>query len=188
MPETEARTREPKTATVERREASVPRHGTQGASLGAWRAASWHAQTGVPPSTRTSLGAPPPLDGVSEAKRQSPDAEMRARERDGLFDMVKNAAGDALMSSPRIARRRRASTRLCWGPMITGRCSWVPALAALGRDDALIGWRKAPTYGCRKRGPAKVLCFAPVLYREPCNSNVSSRNGGHFCQKNPTAF
>src|SRR2546430_11905024 len=30
--ETEARTREPKTATVERREASVPRHGTQGAS------------------------------------------------------------------------------------------------------------------------------------------------------------
>jgi hypothetical protein len=32
---------------------------------------------------------------VSEAKRQSPDAAMRARERDGLFDMVKNAAGDA---------------------------------------------------------------------------------------------
>src|SRR5215813_13604972 len=30
----------PKTATVERREASVPRHGTQGASLGAWRIAS----------------------------------------------------------------------------------------------------------------------------------------------------
>ena len=32
MPETEARPREPKIATVERREASVPRHGTQGAS------------------------------------------------------------------------------------------------------------------------------------------------------------
>src|ERR671930_353088 len=32
-------TREPKIATVERREACVPRHGTQGASLGAWRAA-----------------------------------------------------------------------------------------------------------------------------------------------------
>jgi hypothetical protein len=30
----------PKTAAVERREASVPRHGTQGASLGAWRIAS----------------------------------------------------------------------------------------------------------------------------------------------------
>src|SRR5262249_7067472 len=63
----------PKTATVERREASVPRHGTQGASLGAWRIASWDARrlarrlayrvmirpTGVPPSTRTFLGAPP---------------------------------------------------------------------------------------------------------------------------------
>jgi hypothetical protein len=36
-----------------------------------------------------------PSIGVSEAKRQSPDAAMRARERDGLFDMVKNAAGDA---------------------------------------------------------------------------------------------
>jgi hypothetical protein len=31
---------------------------------------------------------------VSEAKRQSPDAAMRARERDGLFDMVKNAVSD----------------------------------------------------------------------------------------------
>src|SRR5262249_50307100 len=37
----------PKTATVERREASVPRHGTQGASLGAWRAAIRRAP-GVP--------------------------------------------------------------------------------------------------------------------------------------------
>src|SRR5919198_2046415 len=58
MPETEARTREPKTATVERREACVPRHGTQGASLGAWRAAQARI-TGAPPSTPTFLGAPP---------------------------------------------------------------------------------------------------------------------------------
>src|SRR5262249_20322451 len=62
----------PKTATVERREASVPRHGTQGASLGAWRAASCARLTGVPPSTRTFLGAPPtPRFGVSEAKSQN---------------------------------------------------------------------------------------------------------------------
>jgi hypothetical protein len=33
----------------------------------------------------------PPLDWVSEAKMQNPDAAMRARERDGLFEMVKNA-------------------------------------------------------------------------------------------------
>ena len=57
--ETEARPREPKIATVERREASVPRHGTQGASLGAWPAASCAGLTGVPLSTRTFLGAPP---------------------------------------------------------------------------------------------------------------------------------
>jgi hypothetical protein len=49
-------------ATVERREASVPRHGTQGASLGAWRAALCARPTGVPLSTRTFLGAPPTLD------------------------------------------------------------------------------------------------------------------------------
>jgi hypothetical protein len=76
------------------------RHG--GAPRGE-RPASWDARrlarrltrrvmacpTGVPPSTPTSLGAPPtPRSGVSEAKRQSPDAAMRARERDGLFDIV----------------------------------------------------------------------------------------------------
>ena len=49
----------PKTAAVERREASVPRHGAQGASLGAWRAALCARLTGVPLSTRTFLGAPP---------------------------------------------------------------------------------------------------------------------------------
>jgi hypothetical protein len=38
----------PKTATVERREASVPRHGTQGASLGAWPAARYVQALRVP--------------------------------------------------------------------------------------------------------------------------------------------
>ena len=72
----------PKTATVERREASVPRHGTQGASLGAWPAALRAGPTGVPPSTRTFLGAPPtPRFGVSEAKLQTPGAENAPRER-----------------------------------------------------------------------------------------------------------
>src|SRR5262245_56362318 len=67
-----------KTATVERREASVPRHGTQGASLGAWPAALRAGPTGVPPSTRTFLGAPPtPRFGVSEAQLQTPGADMR---------------------------------------------------------------------------------------------------------------
>src|SRR5438876_6398389 len=38
---------EPKIATVERREASVPRYGTQGASLGAWPAALRAGPTGA---------------------------------------------------------------------------------------------------------------------------------------------
>src|SRR5215831_20695616 len=45
---------EPKTATVERREASVPRHGTQGASLGAWRAALCARPTGAAAPERFS--------------------------------------------------------------------------------------------------------------------------------------
>src|SRR5215468_611355 len=70
MPVREARPREPKTATVERREASVPRHGTQGASQapGVPGHKRVHArlvtQDGTPNGcrcTRTSLGAPPTL-------------------------------------------------------------------------------------------------------------------------------
>src|SRR6516164_2257709 len=37
---------EPKTATVERREASVPRYGTQGASQAPWYAALWRTPRG----------------------------------------------------------------------------------------------------------------------------------------------
>src|SRR5262245_44830500 len=50
---------EPKTATVERREASVPRHGTQGASLGAWRAALCARPTGAAAPERFSALRPP---------------------------------------------------------------------------------------------------------------------------------
>src|SRR5262249_30289587 len=68
----------PKTATVERREASVPRHGTQGASLGAWRAALCARPTGVPPSTRTSLGAPPTLIRGERSNDANPGRGKRA--------------------------------------------------------------------------------------------------------------
>src|SRR6516165_1716926 len=79
---------EPKIATVERREASVPRHGTQGASLGAWRAALCARPTGVPPSTRTSLGAPPTLFAGERSNDENPGADNAPRERDGLFEIV----------------------------------------------------------------------------------------------------
>src|ERR1700730_9179285 len=49
--------------------------------------------TGVPPSTQTSLGAPPtPRFGVSEATMQSPGRRHAPRERDGLFDIVRRSA------------------------------------------------------------------------------------------------
>src|SRR5215472_9334559 len=85
MPGRESAAPEPKTATVERREASVPRHGTQGASLGAWPAALRAGLTGASPSTRTFLGAPPtPRFGVSEATMQNPGAKNAPREREDL--------------------------------------------------------------------------------------------------------
>jgi hypothetical protein len=193
---------------------------------------------------------------AGEAKRQSPDAKMRARERDGLFDMGKNAAGDVRPhpgeracrgsaananvrarvskdedghctrphASRRIAARhggrkdRRARRAAMLLSMRARNAFWrnepnrdfgetnpillnpvVPAQAGTHDHQPVFmgpGSRYArpgrhldrSTCGCRKRRPARLLCFAPVLYREPCNSNVSSRNGGHFRQTNPTAF
>jgi hypothetical protein len=122
-----------------------------------------------------------PSTGVSEAKRQSPDAAMRARERDALFDMVRFAnarAATPAWSSPRGAPRdaRVAGTPLR-GPRTTGRCSWVPALRPLARASAgtTIGWRGGPTCSCSKRARAHLPCFRPVLYRDKCNFNVSRR-------------
>src|SRR5712671_5532860 len=57
--ETEARPREPKTATVERREGERPASWDARRLASAWPAALCAGPTGVPPSTRTSLGAPP---------------------------------------------------------------------------------------------------------------------------------
>ena len=96
--ETEARPREPKTATVERREASVPRYGTQGASQapGMPRRKRVHARlsrkmacpTGVPLSTRTSLGAPPtPRFGLAKQRCKTRAQECAAgTRRSGLFE------------------------------------------------------------------------------------------------------
>jgi hypothetical protein len=51
---------------------------------------------------KAPVGAPPtPQWGVSEAKRQSPDAAMRARERDGLFDIVRFRVRGAGLDEPR---------------------------------------------------------------------------------------
>jgi hypothetical protein len=111
--ETKARPRKPKTATVERREACVPRHGTQGASLGAWRAALCARPRVLRRAPERLSALRPPLDGVSEAKRQSPDAAMRARERDGLFDIVSCYAMFVLILRSAHAEACRNLTSAC---------------------------------------------------------------------------
>src|SRR5439155_8297720 len=68
---------EPKTATVERREASVLR-GTQGASLGAWPAALRAGPTGASQAPDDSRRSATPSIGVSEAKVSNPGRKKRA--------------------------------------------------------------------------------------------------------------
>src|SRR6516164_1743387 len=84
MPVREARPR------VKNRHGGAPR-GERPASwdarrlASAWPAASCAGPTGVPPSTRTFLGAPPtPRFGVSEAKSQNPGRKNAPRERGGV--------------------------------------------------------------------------------------------------------
>src|ERR1700751_2824969 len=60
--EPEARPREPKTATVERREASVPRHGTQGASQAPGLPRHVQAQRVLSAAPERLSALRPPLD------------------------------------------------------------------------------------------------------------------------------
>src|SRR5262249_17162678 len=104
----------PKTATVERREASVPRHGTQGASLGAWRAAAKArsraslTQDGTPHGCSAEhpngsrRSAPPPIRGGGR-EVATPGRRNAPRERGGLFDIVR-------WELRRTVRRRAASS------------------------------------------------------------------------------
>src|SRR5262249_11357728 len=86
MPAKQARPREPKTATVERREASVPRHGTQGASQ-----APGTQRYGVPNGCsaehpNVSRRSAHPSIRVGEAKIANPGRRHAPREREGLFE------------------------------------------------------------------------------------------------------
>ena len=78
---------EPKIATVERREAGVPRHGTQGASLGAWPAALRAGPTGASQAPDDSRRSATPRSGGSEATKQNPGAKNASRERRELSRM-----------------------------------------------------------------------------------------------------
>src|SRR5436309_15384797 len=87
--EPEARPREPKTATVERREASVPRHGTQRASQapGVSRHDTPHGCSAEHPNV--SRRSAHPSIRVSEAKVKSPGRKNAPRER---WSVVMSAA------------------------------------------------------------------------------------------------
>jgi hypothetical protein len=141
------------TATVERRKASA----SGAASLDAIRASPARPALALAGATtinkKAPVGAPPTLRfGVSEGKMQSPDAEMRARERDALFEIVNIWIGRAAHSVRSSSRKR--------GPMITGRCSWVPALATLGRDDG--------AWVCRDRQSfVRTRAARPALIAQP---------------------
>jgi hypothetical protein len=155
---------EPKTATVERREACVPRHGTQGASLGAWRAALCARPRVFRRAPERLSALRPPLKGVSEAKRQSPDAAMRARERDGLFDIVSWFSRDVLILRsahaervPQTRTRVRASRR-----MRTNHCV----------RPCFETHRSAPSVRMHLRRAARLL-------------SMRARRAAHFGQTNP---
>jgi hypothetical protein len=72
--------------------------------------------------TRTSLGAPPtPRFGVSEAKVQTPDAKTRRGNDGGCL------YGEMGPQAPVVPAKAGTRDHRRW--------LWVPALAALGRDD-----------------------------------------------------
>jgi hypothetical protein len=79
---------EPKTVTVERRKARVPRYGTQGASQAPGRAASWCVQPGAAAPGRLSALRPPLGVGLNFKTRTQ---SRRGNDKccvNGLFDNV----------------------------------------------------------------------------------------------------
>src|SRR5437016_4639736 len=77
IPVREARDRSLKSPRRERREAGVPRHGTQGASLGAWPARYVQAQRVPRKHPYVSRRSATPLSGERSEKRKTRAQKMR---------------------------------------------------------------------------------------------------------------
>src|SRR5262249_6095062 len=85
---------------------------------------------------------------------------------------------------------RRIAAQRCWGGGVLVRAATL--LSTRGEDARRI-WRNEadgehacllhakPTCGCRKRSPAPIHCFRPVIYNEWCNSN------GNLARQRPPA-
>src|SRR6266487_5910274 len=67
-------------------------------------------------------------------------------------------------------------------PMITGRCSWVPALATLGRDDVLIGQPAAAENEDRRRASVSRLFFTGNRATPTCRAATAAI----FAKRTPT--
>jgi hypothetical protein len=63
------------------------------------------------------------------------------------------------------------------GPITTvfGYGSRLSARSRASAGTTIFRKNERPTCSCGKRPPVRLACFRPVLYRERCNSNVSSR-------------
>ena len=116
-------------ATVERREASVPRHGTRRASL-----ARIVAPRKRDNKTSAPVGAPPtPLPGWTRTERTT-RAQKRAAgtKKTALFGIVNSRRAPLRGSHPNVSNRRRlpaaARLRACRMP---GRATRLPAPAAI---------------------------------------------------------
>jgi hypothetical protein len=83
MPVRKARPREPKIATVERREASVPRHGTQGASQAPGLPRHVQAQRVLSAAPERLSALRPPLDSGWRSNDAKPGRKMR-RGKEGV--------------------------------------------------------------------------------------------------------
>ena len=123
MPEKEARDRSPKSPRCERREAGVPRYGTQGASPGAWPAALCAGPTGAS-QAHASLGAPLPLFSGARSQKAKPGRKKRAA---GTRWAARN--GD---DSESRARHRRPHPEECEGATSTADSS---ELARVSNDE-----------------------------------------------------
>jgi hypothetical protein len=186
MPVREARPREPKTATVERREASVPRHGTQGASQapGVSRHDTPQGCSAEHPNV-SRRSAHPSVRG-ERSKVANPGRRNAPRERDVLFDIVRRSAGavaahfgETNPTNPTgvVSAHSASKTRvnaLMLGTHNHGLWLWVPALRPLhGRRPGRRPFTKneKPTCGCGNRSPAPFHCFRPVINNGECNSS-----------------
>src|SRR6516165_1789316 len=172
----------PKTATVERREASVPRHKRVHARLdalwdarrlaSAWPAASCAGLTGASHAPERLSALRPPLDSGARSKVANPGRRNAPRERDGLFEIVRAI----------VAWIERSEIRGRWFPHFAAlNAGYEATIACPGSAThhvaALVlrcarDTREESTCGCGKRSPAPIPCFRPVINNGWHNQNA----------------